>query len=108
MTNTCDDCSICLVNLGFNTDDELFTTKCNHKFHNECWDQFKSHNTGDLNCPLCRTNQNPAPQNSTQAYNNFVAMFGDDLVEMFGPPIHQPNQRRILGDDGVVRLTITW
>lgn len=37
-------CSICLEG---NTN---YTTNCNHKFHKECIDKWKHHNT----CPYCR------------------------------------------------------
>jgi hypothetical protein len=45
-----DDCSICLEPLNSN----IFTTKCNHIFHNKCIEDLKNNN--HYKCPLCRNN----------------------------------------------------
>lgn len=44
-----EDCSICLEQLD--NENDIITTKCNHKFHKECLSEWKKVNN---TCPLCR------------------------------------------------------
>ncbi len=44
------DCSICMSEVR----NHKYKTKCNHIFHEECFDKFKK-STMDLKCPNCRT-----------------------------------------------------
>ena len=48
-----DICSICTNKKSLLLD--IHTTKCGHKFHNKCFEEYKNHNKSRiLTCPLCR------------------------------------------------------
>ena len=72
--NNGDVCPICLDPLTTNT---VYSTSCNHKFHERCIREYY-HRGGDVRCPICRRPNtgrfrllgNPAPRsrNRTQRY----------------------------------------
>lgn len=48
-----DDCSICLDE--YKIGDEIYITKCNHKFHKKCIIKYIEYNNNYIfSCPLCR------------------------------------------------------
>ena len=49
MSETTDDCSICLDSLD--NEEEVYTLNCEHKYHNDCITRWLHTNP---NCPLCR------------------------------------------------------
>ena len=71
----------------------ITTTKCNHKFHTECFTQHKNHSTGTLNCPLCRTELEvlgnaPIGYAEVDDYEPLWIIEPTDL-EMWGPPLNE-------------------
>jgi|688.fasta_scaffold439057_2 hypothetical protein len=47
-----DVCTICHENYG--TTQAIYKTICNHKFHNNCLNDYCEHKNGDILCPVCR------------------------------------------------------
>ena len=63
MDNQQNKCAICQDII--NENDTVFTTICNHTFHQECWTQLSNSSLGDYKCPLCRTQQRPGDPDLT-------------------------------------------
>lgn len=47
-----DVCPICLNNYG--TTQAIFETRCGHKFHNDCLNNYCASQRGVIVCPVCR------------------------------------------------------
>ena len=77
------DCAICLEHMS---DNDVCTTKCNHKYHLHCllrW--FDSQNNKNRTCPFCRTNIQIQPTEPVQSTQPMQPM--------------QPSERRSTRDD---------
>ena len=74
------DCAICLEHMS---DNDVCTTKCNHKYHLHCllrW--FDSQNNKNRTCPFCRTKIQIQPTEPVQSMQSM-----------------QPSERRSTRDD---------
>lgn len=54
-------CIICqeLITQG----EEIFVTRCAHRFHNKCWIEYVAHQQTNLTCPICKTCQTESDAN---------------------------------------------
>ena len=51
-----DTCSICLNNIQ--RGENIFITKCNHKYHLDCFNEYLHNGNNNNKCCMCRTNLN--------------------------------------------------